>query len=422
MDFGPPPAADRRVPVKLRVMADVEPGITHPPGFRAAGGPCGIKPTGGADLALIVADTACVAAGVLTRNRIQGAPVRVTRRRLRGGRARAILCNSGVANVCTGEQGKRDVTTTTRRLARSLDCPEGQVLPASTGIIGHRLPAERIEAGIESLVPALDRGPAVDRDVALAILTTDLVPKATTRELTLGGSRVRVGAVAKGSGMIAPNMATLLAFVTTDAAVTAPALQRALRTAADRSFNRISVDHDTSTSDMLLALANGSAGNVPVRAADEDETILADALADACGELAERVVRDGEGATRLFRVAVRGARSERDADRVGHTVVGSPLVKTAVHGADPNWGRIVMAVGRSGADIRPERLTVRIGDHPVVRGGEPVTDASRADLAAAMQGDEVRFEIDLGVGTYAADWLGCDLSAGYVEINTEYTT
>ncbi|MEX0887190.1 MAG: bifunctional glutamate N-acetyltransferase/amino-acid acetyltransferase ArgJ, partial [Phycisphaeraceae bacterium] len=345
--------------------------ITAPAGFYAAGTTCGIKESGLPDLGLIVCDRAATAAGVFTRSRTPGAPVTVTRSHLRRGRARGIVINSGNANDCTGQAGLRDARAMARRVAERMGQQQhpaagppwraGDVLVASTGIIGHLLPMERVTAGIDTLAARLHRDAAADAELARAILTTDLTTKAAHRRVTIGGRKVQLAGVAKGSGMIAPNMATMLAFVTTDAAVAVAPLRQALKRAAAVSFNRISVDQHTSPSDMLLALASGAAGHETIAGPGADLDTLQAALTDLCQDLAYQIVADGEGATRIFRVEVRTARSEREADRVGKTIVDSPLVKTAVHGSDPNWGRIVTAAGYSGAAINPGRMSLHIG-------------------------------------------------------------
>ena len=399
-------------------------GITTPQGFRAAGGACGVKPSGLPDLAMIVADEPCAAAGVFTTSKAPGAPVLVSREHLRRPSIQAIVCNSGQANVGVGKQGLADARLMCELTAEQVGCDASEVLVCSTGVIGQPLPMGRIADGIAALGPKLSRGGAANEQVATSILTTDLVTKTASRSVRIGGKSVRLAGVAKGSGMIGPNMATMLAFLTTDAAITAGRLDKALVNAVDASFNRIGVDMDTSTSDSVLILASGAAGNSKIGAACPDDRRFLDALTDLCRDLAHQVVRDGEGATKVFRVNVTGARSTKDADMVGRSVVGSPLVKSAVHGSDPNWGRLLMAVGKSGAAVNPDRLTLRIGRRCVFKAGARV-DLSAADerrLAQAMTRKDITFAIDLGLGRGEAEWLGCDLSRKYVEINADYTT
>jgi len=396
-------------------------GVTHPRGFRAAGGTCGIKASGKPDLVLIVADNTCAAAGMFTTSKVPGAPVIVSRRHVRGGKARAIVVNSGCSNVATGKDGERDALTMCRTLAEQVGCPLNQVLVCSTGIIGRRLPMQKITPGIASLYKDLAAGADVDAKVATAILTTDLVTKTASRTVNIAGQEVRLAGIAKGSGMIQPNMATMLAFITTDAAISPAMLRAALKDAVSATFNRTSIDHDTSTSDSAMILASGEAGNRPITAKGKPFSAFAAALLEVCAELAYQIVKDGEGATKVFRVNVTGAKSMKDADRVGYTITGSPLVKTAVHGADPNWGRLAMAVGRSGAAVDPMKLTMSIGGIAVFAKGVNA-DADLNALEAHMKGSEVQFDIDLGLGKHQAQWLGCDLSREYITINADYST
>ncbi len=399
-------------------------GITTPRGFRAAGGTCGIKASGRPDLTLIVADEPCVAAGVFTTSRTPSAPVLVGRAHLRRGKARAIICNSGNANASTGEQGLRDAEAMCRLVAERIGCDVREVLPSSTGIIGVPLPMDRIERGVEMLVPQLAVGPEADQAAAAGIMTTDLVPKSAFRSLQLGGVTVQLAGIAKGSGMIAPNMATMLAFITTDVAISGPMLRQALRQAAQGSFNRISVDQHTSPSDTVLALASGAAGNATINRRGQAFDAFTAALTDLCRDLAYQIVQDGEGATKVMRVIVQNARTEKDADRVAQAIVNSPLVKAAVHGGDPNWGRITTAAGYSGAAIDPQKMSLAIGDITVYEKGQPLKlpAATRRKLHGVMRGKEIVIRLDLGQGKAAVEWLGCDLSKQYVTINAEYTT
>ncbi|MCX5661546.1 MAG: bifunctional glutamate N-acetyltransferase/amino-acid acetyltransferase ArgJ [Planctomycetota bacterium] len=407
------------------------PGITSPKGFRAAGGTCGIKASGKPDLTLILADAPCVAAAVFTVSRMPGPPVQVGRRHLRSGQnsanIRAIICNSGNANASTGKQGLDDAITMCRLVAAETGCEPGQVLPSSTGIIGRPLPMAKIAQGIGDLAQRLDRGPKADAAAARGIMTTDLVPKGAHRTLRLGGKTVTLAGICKGSGMIAPNMATMLAFVTTDAAIAPAALRKALTAATGASFNRISVDQHCSPSDTLAILASGAAGNATIAASGKAYDAFAAALTDLCSDMAYQVVKDGEGATRVFRVRVLNARNEREADLVGAAIVNSPLVKTAVHGGDPNWGRITTAAGYSGTPIVPEKMSLYIGpkrDIPVYRLGQAVAvdKTTLRALGKLMKAKEVVFTLDLGMGKACVEWLGCDLSREYIAINADYTT
>lgn len=400
--------------------------LTRPKGFSVSSGTCGLKPSGKPDLALIAADAPCPSAGVFTRNKVKGEPVKVGIRHLRtsGGMLRAVVVNSGCSNVTTGEQGKRDAIAMCKQVAESLGCATREVVPCSTGVIGRHLDMGKLLPGIRASVPKLTRGKQADADAARAILTTDLVPKAAWRTVTLGSQRVTLGGICKGSGMIAPNLATMLAFITTDAAIDPTLLKTMLQESTAGSFNRVTVDTDTSTSDSVIMLASGAAGGRKITRRGRQYDAFRDTLTELCRDLAYQLVCDGEGATKVFRVAVEGAKNERDADRVGRSVAESPLVKTAVHGADPNWGRLAMAVGKSGAAVRPELLTVSVGKVCVFKAGLPttLTAQDRSALAKAMAEREVLFTIDLGLGDSHCEWLGCDLSREYIRINAEYTT
>ena len=414
--------------------------ITLPRGFRAAGGTCGIKASGKPDLALIVSDTPCVAAGVFTSNRIVGAPVKLGRQHLASSREnfRGIVCNSGNSNVATGQQGDADALAMCAAVAQQLGCAAEAILPASTGVIGRAFPIDKVLAGIPPLVAALAAGERADADAAQAILTTDLVPKAAHRTSDAGYT---LAGITKGSGMIAPSFApaspgtsfaTMLAFLTTDAALTPAQAQHALHTAARRGFGRISVDTDTSTSDTVYLLANGASGV----SLDSDEAFrgFTDHLTDLCQHLAQLIIRDGEGATKVFAVHVQNAACEEDADAIGRAVAESPLVKCAVHGGDPNWGRLAMAVGKArrtdGVEITldPAKLILSIGDTVVYRNQVPIafTPEVERTLEQAMAGPDVSFTIDLNVNNAppsgGATWHGCDLSRQYIAINADYTT
>jgi glutamate N-acetyltransferase/amino-acid N-acetyltransferase len=402
-------------------------GVTSPRGFVAAGGTCGIKASGNPDLTLIVADRPCSAAAVYTVNRMPSAPVVVGRRHLRSGVARAIICNSGNANASTGKQGERDAVEMCRLVAQHIGCDAREVIPSSTGIIGHVLPMEKIGRGIASLCGRLSRGKSADAAAARGIMTTDLVPKTASATLRLGGRSVTLAGIAKGSGMIAPNMATMLAFLTTDAAIAPAMLKAALQRAAAKSFNRISVDQHTSPSDTCAILASGAAGNAIISKPGPDLERFEEALTTLCADLAYQIVKDGEGATKVFVVRVVGAASEKDADRAGRAVVDSPLVKCAVHGGDPNWGRITTAAGYSRARVRPQNMSLFIGpdrDVCVFDHGSPLPRDPRTSkqLQKLMAAKEIVFTLDLGLGRHEARWLGCDLSRQYVAINADYST
>lgn len=392
-------------------------GVTFARGFVAGAVAAGVKREGTTRLDVaVIASTAehCHAAGVFTTNQVIAAPCVISRKHLGKGHLRAIVVNSGNANACTGPQGERDAVAMATAGAELLHVDPHDMAVASTGVIGVPLPMDRI-------APAIGRiklSEAGWDDVSRAIMTTDTRPKVAQREVVLVDGTVRIGGIAKGAGMIHPNMATLLTFVTTDAHIDGAALRPMLRSAADDTFNAISVDGDTSTNDTLLVLANGASG---VRVGAVDGSKFLDALTAVCLDLARAVVADGEGVTKVFEVRLTGAASESDARAAARTITTSNLVKTAIHGADPNWGRILAAAGRSGAKVDAARATVRIGDVAVFEKGAPRSfdaNAVRALLAKA----EIAIEVDLGLGDSTARAWGTDLSAEYVRINADYTT
>jgi glutamate N-acetyltransferase/amino-acid N-acetyltransferase len=385
-------------------------------GFRAAGVAAGIK-FGRLDLALLAADAACAAAGVFTANLAKAAPVLVSREHLQSGRARAVVVNAGCANAGTGEGGLADAREMAALAAQAVGCAASEVLVASTGVIGVRLPMDKVRAGIREAGERLSREGGAD--AARAIMTTDTRPKQASASFPVSGVRCRVGGMAKGAGMIAPNLATMLAFFTTDAAVAREPLRRALASAVGATLNRITVDGDTSTNDCALVLASGAAGAPEIAGAGADYDALAAALGEVAGQLARMLVRDGEGVTRVAEVRVEGARSADDADRVARTVAESPLVKTALHGGDPNWGRVLAAVGRAGVPLDISRVSLWIGDVHVAERGA-ARDYEEARAAAAMREDPVRLRIVLGDGTAGSFMLTSDFSRGYVDINSHY--
>ncbi len=388
-------------------------GVCAVEGVRAAGVPAGLKPSGAPDLALVDAGAVATAAGVQTRNAVRAAPVRLTERHLADGRARAILLNAGSANVCTGPEGLALAAQSAAEVAGHLGCAAGDVLVASTGVIGEPIPAVPLLAGIPRVVTALS--PAGGSDAADAIRTTDTTVKEAAARVGDGQGSCVVGGLAKGSGMIAPGMATMLAVLTTDAVLEPADAGDVLAEAVEATFNRISVDGCMSTNDAVLLLATGTAAAPPSRAA------LADGLTAVCGALAEDIVRDGEGAHRLVRLAVRGALSDGEALAVARAVADSALVRTAVAGGDPNWGRVIGAVGAAPAVVDPEQVTIAFGDVVVCADGVAAA-FDRAEAAAALAGPDVSLAVDLGLGEGAATLLTCDLTHDYVTINAEYTT
>ena len=392
-------------------------GVTFARGFVAGAVAAGVKQAGATRLDLaVIASTAqhCHAAGIFTTNQVIAAPCLVTRTHLGNGHLRAIVVNSGNANACTGPQGERDAIAMATAAGQLLQIDPNDVAVASTGVIGVPMPMDRVAPAVGRIALAAEGWD----DASRAIMTTDTRPKIAQREVRLSGGTVRVGGIAKGAGMIHPNMATLLAFVTTDAQIDSAALRPMLRSAADETFNVISVDGDTSTNDTLLVLANGASG---VRVAAVDGPPFLDALTAVCMDLARAIVADGEGATKVFEVRVTSAASEGDARAVARTITTSNLVKTAVHGADPNWGRILAAAGRSRAKVDAAKASVRIGGIAVYEKGSPL----RLDVAAvrsAFDQPELTIELDLGLGESTARAWGSDLSAEYVRINADYTT
>lgn len=393
-------------------------GVTAPQGFTASGIHCGIKKPGFLDLALIVSSVPGPIAGVFTKNRVAAAPVLVDRRHLRHRLGRAIIVNSGNANACTGPRGIEAAEAMASMVARRLAVPVHQVFVSSTGVIGRRLPIERIRAGIPVLMSRLSRRGG--RRAAQAILTTDLRPKTIAVRGTFGGRTVTIGGMAKGSGMIHPNMATMLAYLTTDAAIAPPALQRALRSAVDQSFNCITVDGDTSTNDTVLCLANGLAGNPAIKNGTAAYRRFAALLADACRSLALAICRDGEGVTKVVKILVTGARTTADAKQVAATVATSNLVKTALFGEDANWGRVMGAIGRSGVLIDQDKLTVRFEHVVMVKRGVGTGLAAERKIAKIFRKKEFTISVDLGQGQAQAYMWTTDLSYDYVRINASY--
>jgi glutamate N-acetyltransferase / amino-acid N-acetyltransferase len=393
-------------------------GVTAAQGFFAAGVSAGIKANGNPDLAVLVSDRPAQAAAVFTTNKATAAPVIVSREHLlrSGGVARAIVINSGCANACTGADGlaaAREMTAATAHLA---GCPVEQVLVASTGVIGVALPLDKIRASLPLAFKALgaDQGPQAAR----AIMTTDPFPKEAAARFAIGGRDAAVGGMAKGSGMIEPMMATMLGFVTTDAAVPRPLLERALRDAVHDTFNAITVDGECSTNDCVMLLANGASG---LSVDDASYPAFAAAVTSVCRELALGIVRGGEGATKLVTVTVTGAASSDDARKAAKAIANSPLVKTAIHGGDPNWGRLIAVAGRAGVEFALDRAAVTIGPVVLFDHGRP-HDERAAEAAAYLAGTDLTVAVDLGAGTASSTVWTCDLSAEYVRINAEYRT
>lgn len=400
-------------------LAAIDGCVTAPAGFRAAGVACGIKANGGLDLALITSDVLASAAAVFTTNRAVAAPVVVSRRQLSAsaGRVSAVVVNSGCANACTGPSGLAHAEEMVRETAAAIGCEPAHVLVASTGVIGVQLDITKVNRGIATAASVLSPGGGAA--AARAIMTTDPFPKEASVEATARGGLFRVGGIAKGSGMIEPLMATMLGFVTTDAAVEPALLQRALKEVCDDTFNAITVDGECSTNDCVFVLANGASGV----AIDQDEyEVLVEALRAVCEPLAIGIVRGGEGATKLITVRVTGAETDLEARRAARAIANSLLVKTAVHGGDPNWGRLVAVAGRSGSAFNLEDAAVRIGPVELFSHGTP-HDERAPDAAEYLKGQEIDIMVDMGTGGGGRSrmWT-CDLSKDYVTINAEYRT
>ncbi len=402
----------------MDVIADGN--VCAPRGFRASGAHGGIKAgSTKLDVALVVSDRPANAAAVYTTNQVQAAPLHVCREYLQDGSAQAVVLNSGNANACTGEQGMDNARAMSRQVAAGLSVQSEQVLVCSTGVIGVQLPMEAVEAGIAGALGALsDDG---GDDAAVAIMTTDTVPKTCALSLQIDGHAVHIGGMTKGSGMIAPNMATMLGVVTTDANVPPALLKDMLLLAVQRSFNCITVDGDMSTNDTVIALANGASDLPELQAGTPAAAAFAEGLEIVCRDLARKIARDGEGATKLVSIEVKGARSEDEARQVGLSVANSSLVKTAIFGRDPNWGRILCAMGYAGVPMDPQVVEVFLCDTQIYGDGSGLPFDHKA-LVEAMRAEDIPIAIDLVSGSARAEVFTCDLSYDYVRINAEYTT
>ena len=393
-------------------------GVTTPRGFCAAGVSAGIKANQGLDLALIVSDAPACAAAVFTTNRAQAAPVLVSREHLArsGGTARAVIVNSGCANACTGDEGLQVARDMASETARLVQCPVEQVLVASTGVIGVSLSMDKIRRGLPDAFLALDGTQGAT--AARAIMTTDPFPKEAARQISLDGHTVSIGGMAKGSGMIEPMMATMLGFVTTDADVPLELLARALREAVDETFNAITVDGECSTNDCVMILANGASEAV---VSDTTYGAFLAGLTAVCRDLALGIVRGGEGATKLVTVNVTGAASSAEARKAAKAIANSPLVKTAIHGGDPNWGRLIAVAGRAGVEFELSRAAVTIGSTVLFKDGRPYDEAA-PEAAEYLKGTDLTVSVNLGAGSASSTVWTCDLSAEYVRINADYRT
>ncbi|WP_411343948.1 bifunctional glutamate N-acetyltransferase/amino-acid acetyltransferase ArgJ [Paenibacillus sp. WLX1005] len=395
--------------------------IVTPAGFQAAGLHCGLKKTERNDLGVIVCDVPAASAAVYTTNLFQAAPLQVTRESLTNGTLRAVVVNSGNANACTGQQGEQDAYTMRARTAQQFHLHEDDVAVASTGVIGELLKMDRLTSGIDNLAAATGNTAEHAEAFCQSILTTDLVKKEICVAVKVNGVTVHIAGAAKGSGMIHPNMATMLAFMTTDAKISSAHLHQLLRDTTDRTFNMITVDGDTSTNDMLVSMASGLAEHEELTPAHADWEAYAAGFRHVCEHLAQAIARDGEGATKLVEVVVNGAISDLSARAIAKTVIGSSLVKSAMFGADANWGRVIAAVGRAGEPVNVNTVDIRLGDIVVLTGSRPVPFDEDAALEY-LKGDTVQIVVDLHYGEGSALAWGCDLTYDYVRINAAYRT
>lgn len=394
-------------------------GVTFAKGFTAAGVKAGIKKSGNLDVAVIYTKTQAVVAGTFTQNKVAAAPVYVSKEVVATGTAHAIVANAGCSNACTGQQGLDDAHKMAQIAADELGVNADDVIVGSTGVIGVNLPMDKLEAGIKDAVANLSADGS--DNAGRAIITTDTHSKSVTCEFELSGKTVRMGAIAKGSGMIRPNMATMLCYITTDIAIDQALLQKAVSGCVEKSFNMISVDGDMSTNDMVIVLANGEANNAKITEENADYQIFFDKLMMLCTELAKQIAADGEGASKFLTINVKGAKSFADAKTVGMAIANSPLVKTAFFGEDPNWGRVICAVGYSGADMVPEKTVVKFGGITIFANGTGATYDEKA-LAHVMKEKDIVIDIELNMGQEDATVWSCDLSYEYVKINGEYHT
>jgi len=391
-------------------------GVSSASGFLAGAVHAGIKSTDELDLAILCSEVICTAAGVFTTNQIKSAPIILSRRHIAKGQAQAVVVNSGCANACTGGQGLADALEMANLAAARLGLSPEHILVASTGVIGVPLPMDKIKTGILEIKPTRGGG----QDFCRAMMTTDTRPKEIAVQVDAGGAKFTIGGAAKGAGMIHPNMATMLCFITSDAAVSAEFLPVALQKAIDCSFNMISIDGDTSPSDCAFLLANGLAGNEPIGFDNGDA--FQEALNAVCTHLAKSIARDGEGATKLIEVTVQGTADQAGARQAARTITSSPLVKAAIHGNDPNWGRIVAALGRSGAAVSEDKLDVYLNDVCIMKQGRPTSFRKQEMISALSNSDDVLIRLCLNLGDGQATAWGCDLSEEYVTINSAYTT
>lgn len=395
--------------------------ITSPKGFLTAGVHCGIKRTGKADLGMIVCPAGAKAAAVFTTNKITSAAVQICKKHIKSPSISAVIVNSGNANTCTGQQGIKNAIKMCNETAKQMEENPHSVLVASTGIIGHQLPIKKITAGISKAATRLSATSAAGLDFAKAIMTTDTKLKQAIRRIEISGKKVTIAGTVKGAGMIAPGMATTLCFITTDVAITKPLLSKALKAAIGNSLNKLTIDGHQSTNDTAIILASGLAGNRPITSQCPRYKRFAKALAELCDDLAKQMALDAEGATRMFKVVVKGAATKADAAKAARAVAGYDLIKCAIHGGDPNWGRIICAVGSAGVKLNLDKLSCKLGEIIVFKNGKPKKfDAKR--VSKVISKTEHTIIVDLGAGKHSDFCYGCDLSAEYVHINADYHT
>lgn len=394
-------------------------GVTFPKGFKAAGVKAGIKKSGNLDLALIYTEKEAAVAGVFTKNAVAAAPVIVSREVVKGGKAHAIVANAGCANACTGETGLANARKMAALAAAEVGCASDEVLVGSTGIIGVNLPMDKLEAGIKAAAAELSEDGS--KNAGNAIITTDTYSKACSCEVEIGGQAVRFGAIAKGSGMIQPNMATMLCYITTDANISSQLMQKALSEIVEVSFNMISVDGDMSTNDTVLVLANGASGAAEITDGSPEYDKFYATLKEICRELSKRIAADGEGATKFLTINVSGTKTFEDAKTVAMSIAKSPLVKTAFFGEDPNWGRVICAVGYAGIPMVPEKTVIKFGGVPVYANGLGA-EFNEDDIHKVMAEHDIVIDVEMGMGDAKATVWSCDFSYEYVKINGEYHT
>ncbi|TDX48045.1 bifunctional glutamate N-acetyltransferase/amino-acid acetyltransferase ArgJ [Orenia marismortui] len=404
----------------MKNFKEIKGGITAPKGFLASGVVSGIKKSGNKDVALIYSENLAQVAGVFTTNQCAASSVILSKENCKGGSAQAIIVNSGNANACTGDRGYQDSKAMIGQVAESLDLEDNQVVLSSTGIIGEFLEMEKIKVGIDKAVTSLSSQGG--RDAAEAIMTTDTYAKELALEIMIGNKVVKLGGIAKGSGMIEPNMATMLGFITTDIAINSQLLKEALKTAVNKSFNKITVDGDQSTNDMVSILANGQAENNQITEKNEQYYKFVEALNYLCTYLAQQIVRDGEGATKFVEIEVKGALSSESAEKAAKKIANSNLVKTAIFGEDPNWGRIIAAVGACGVELDLSKIEIKINDLLLLAKNQEVIKHSSEEKSKLLKEKDIKVEVDLNLGSVSEVVWTCDLSYKYVEINGEYHT